>query len=396
MLDKTYNVKQQGIALDNHVAVECFLSHNLGDDLFIITLAYRYPSEQFYVLADDSYSSLFHEITNLHIIKKNKNTTRFFPHAVQRFLAGNQSFKQTLHLIRGAKVYVNIGGSIFMQHSRSIKMLDNLLLARFFSRERRKYSKASHSFILGANFGPFDNPKYLFGYQNIFSNICTDVCFRDYYSKQLFSKINNVHFAPDILFATKFPDVKKKKQVFISPVDLSNKDKFRTDSKYEKDYTNWLLKVVDWCSENKYDIVLCSFCEAQGDGLVVDRLAKIAGSKHTNIKTLHYLSNYETILRYIAESEIVVGTRFHASILGLASGAKVLPIIYSEKTRHVLQDIGYPESDMLSFGELKHKGMSVLKDIVAKSAFNVSKQIREAENQFAALDEQLANKGLHI
>ena len=49
----------------------------------------------------------------------------------------------------------------------------------------------------------------------------------------------------------------------------------------------------------------------------------------------------EQILELIAESEYMVATRFHAMILGLGAGKKVLPLIYHIKLRNVLADLSF-------------------------------------------------------
>jgi colanic acid/amylovoran biosynthesis protein len=49
----------------------------------------------------------------------------------------------------------------------------------------------------------------------------------------------------------------------------------------------------------------------------------------------------EQILALIAESEYMVATRFHAMVLGLGAGKKVLPLIYHIKLRNVLEDLSF-------------------------------------------------------
>ncbi|MEI3326743.1 MAG: polysaccharide pyruvyl transferase family protein [Thomasclavelia sp.] len=59
-----------------------------------------------------------------------------------------------------------------------------------------------------------------------------------------------------------------------------------------------------------------------------------------NVK--HYLyytdTDLEGILNCIGSAEIVIATRFHAMILGWCMGKKTLPIVYSSKMTHVLEE----------------------------------------------------------
>ena len=49
--------------------------------------------------------------------------------------------------------------------------------------------------------------------------------------------------------------------------------------------------------------------------------------------------NQHEILKQLATSEIVIATRFHAVVLGLVSQCRVLPVLYSNKTKNILKDL---------------------------------------------------------
>ena len=50
------------------VMTDCYLSHNLGDDLFLTTLISRYPHVQFMVSADRSYDFLRGMFPNVNLL----------------------------------------------------------------------------------------------------------------------------------------------------------------------------------------------------------------------------------------------------------------------------------------------------------------------------------------
>ena len=66
-----------------------------------------------------------------------------------------------------------------------------------------------------------------------------------------------------------------------------------------------------------------------------------AKSERIAVRTLYYWNNIQEVLTELASSNTVIGTRFHAVILGLLAGAEVLPIMYSNKTGYVLDDLGF-------------------------------------------------------
>ena len=69
------------------------------------------------------------------------------------------------------------------------------------------------TYILGANFGPYETESYRVLVQEYLAK-AEDVCFRDEWSKEKFPELSNIRFAPDIVLGIKKiteRDVKKKK-----------------------------------------------------------------------------------------------------------------------------------------------------------------------------------------
>ena len=90
-------------------------------------------------------------------------------------------------------------------------------------------------------------------------------------------------------------------------------------------------------------MVFCAFWEGDGD-LAAARMIQAALPPRVQAQTsvVSYCgTNMEQILALIAESEYMVATRFHAMVLGLGAGKKVLPLIYHIKLRNVLEDLSF-------------------------------------------------------
>lgn len=80
-----------------------------------------------------------------------------------------------------------------------------------------------------------------------------------------------------------------------------------------------------------------------------------------------------------------MGTRFHAVILGLSAGAAVLPVVYSAKTTHVLEDIGFDKDHVIDLKNCGREGMPI--EAMPEAAYlDVSRQQAGAVAQFAVLD----------
>ena len=82
-----------------------------------------------------------------------------------------------------------------------------------------------------------------------------------------------------------------------------------------------------------------SFCKDEGDEEEINKICKIINDK--NIVKYCYRGNIEEALEQIRTSEIIVGSRFHANILGLAYNKRIIPLAYSDKTINALEDIDF-------------------------------------------------------
>ncbi len=337
---------------------------NLGDDLFIEMLVKRYPRARFYMWSDPKNRKVFSDLKNLRIWDPNGWFPRLLGRIRPSFGARWTAFPKDL-----CDCCVYIGGSIFQEYDTWPDIVNWW-----------KYHSERYPFyVLGANFGPWHTPAYRDGMAEAFRDL-KDLCFRDRYSHDLFPDRSRV--APDLLFGQEFPETEEKKQVFLSVIDCKNGPSGlgAAADRYEA----CLIEMATDYRAHGYAVILASFCKVEGDEAACLRLQKALRDRGVESRTLFYTGeNREEMLREIAASALVVGTRFHANVLGLAAGRRVLPILYSDKTKNMLKDIGFSGPTM----DLREQfGPVLLEQLDRTRMLDASTLAQNAERHFEELD----------
>ena len=301
---------------------------NLGDDLFVHTITQRYPDVQFYMWSDRKNKKTFADLPNLKVIDRDSR----FVHALNRLRPSLVArYKAMIEGRCDAVVY--IGGSIFMEYPN----WEQICSWWEWTAKNRPF------YVLGANFGPWHTEAYREKMAEIFAH-CKDVCFRDRYSYELFWDVDTVRVAPDILFSYPMPQVPiREKQVFVSVINCAGRDESHNLDSCDARYVENMAKLLNGYLSEGCQLVLASFCKEEGDEEGICKILAAMGCENNpRVQVLCYDgTNAEALTRVIAESEGVVATRFHATILALAAGRPVLPIVYSDKTKYVLEDLGF-------------------------------------------------------
>lgn len=301
-----------------------YVRNNLGDDLFFEHVANRYPRYTFELFAPPIYEDTFSNTDNIKLI---------YPSISKRVLNKlyKSIFKKTMNLYTSdVNASLLVGGSLFMEN------MNWKLGQQDFN---KKFIASKQNYLLGANFGPYTSQEFYNSYQMEFTNF-EDICFREEYSKNLFKNLKNVRVAPDILFGfknNKF-NINEERKIFISVIKPSiRKDLIDIDTKYYKG----ISELVGKYTLQGYEISLVSFCQAEGDEQAIDEIYSLLND-NTNVRKIYYKGfNREEILNELASSEIIVATRFHAMILGWVFNKKVLPLVYSNKTLNVINDVEF-------------------------------------------------------
>ncbi len=364
-----------------------YLLNNLGDDLFLQHICERYPNVDFYVMPTYVSNKTFEKLDNLHFSEEMKTYFKEFnlPKLSEKLKAFYNSFDAC----------VVLGGSIFMQFNQAWRER----LRNF--KNRTELNK--NTYIIGANFGPFKDPAFLTAHTEMFNGL-KDLCFRDSVSASYFPDAENIRFAPDILFSYKYKpsELMEKKQVAISVINCAWDGRPVSQLKMLKGVmASYIDKMASLCSafaRRGYSISLLSFCAPQGDLNTAKAIeSKCLLNGVTDVEICNYDGTVEPILDEIANSEIIVATRFHAMILGFVFGKTVFPIIYDEKQNYVLQDLNF-FGETCNMKDIADVDVNALverltsptsKNAYAKIKERVERAIVNSEKQFLGLDELL-------
>jgi colanic acid/amylovoran biosynthesis protein len=359
-----------------HVYVHAFLAGNLGDDLLVRVLCKRYPHTEFVTIASSDYKQRFSDIANMTIYSPEDQQLVKQNHFFKKYFNIDDGFRKKL--IKSAKATVHIGGSIFTQH------FDDW--SEFYFNDSQLCKLSKRLYVIGANFGPYTDDRYLQQYTELFRNY-KDICFRDTYSYGLFPNMSNIHWAPDVVFNLDVPvSFKELKQVLISPISLSDRGGKYSIKQYEPSYVSFLANISTEFIKKGYDIKFVSFCKVQNDEEAISQIiSKIPEELHSRIHQLNYSNNMNECLNAFAESKYIVGTRFHSIVLGWLYSKKVLPIIYNQKTTRLLED--NDQSFYFNIGELDHADpVKAVEELETKDPVEISEIRRKAAGQFQATD----------
>ena len=98
------------------------------------------------------------------------------------------------------------------------------------------------------------------------------------------------------------------------------------------------------------------------------------------------MGELDRFIDHLRSLEVLYATRFHATILGALFGIATLPIIYSDKTKFVLEDMGWTGATLdlrTEFSEVENLTPHTLDKTTIQTLQ------KSSQNQFAALDKTL-------
>ena len=312
------------------VLVHGYFRANLGDDLFFRVLAMRYPDVKFFIPTTRwDYRDLLRDLPNVKVIdffkiakltsKKVYTLPKLYSHFnMKRFDA-----------------VVCIGGSLFIDRENPTQK-DRIEAENYSFICDWEYARAANVpyYVLGANWGPCYNDYYYDYFSKAFDSLA-DLYFRDRASYDLFSNKPMVRCGGDILMGNllvkEIATGTKKKQIAISVIDPGKKNEINPECYYRN--------LADLClaySAEGYAVKLLSFCKDEGDEDACRQVLKYAGENAAEL--VFYRGNWQEMLRMMAESQLMIATRFHATVLGWTLGVPVYTVAYSNKTLNLMAD----------------------------------------------------------
>lgn len=371
------------------VFLRLYTGLNLGDDLFVKILLDRYPDTTFLLYTDRNYDQVFKKYKNI-ILKTKPGPSAFqrLQGFVLRKLASSV-YKNYLKRkivesnsddFKSCDYFLSIGGSIFMQPFKMPYYYD----VEYY-KIVNKFFKDKPKFYLGGNFGPYTDPLYKKGYDEIFS-LAEDVCFREKESFDLFSSLKSVRHKPDIVFSYNHGGHVEKihKSIGFSIVGLLGRENQTTEEQYIENYR----RIIQFFIDNNYHVKLFSFCKREGDENIINRVYDSLKINGQTVEKVFYDGDIEGFLNSYRQVESVFAGRFHAMILSLLFDQKIYPVIYSKKMTNVLNGIGY-QGTMTTLADLGNVNLSNIESELRQNGCNIENVKHEAHLQFQILDKYL-------
>ena len=306
------------------ILLKGYFYKNLGDDLFFHLITERYPQHTFYVPVHGDHAQAYMGKPHVKILPQTK-LKRGMDKILQKIAPRLVSAKG---LERRTDLGVLIGGSMFQEIGENP-------IARLNQMPRHPKGQ----YVLGVNFGPHKSQAYVDATKAYLAQL-KDVCFRDSVSYGYFSQLENTRLGSDMVFAiqTLCPaPTRKENTCVISVMDFGENPAL---APYAQDYLAFLGRNIQQQLDLGRKVILLSFCQFEGDERTIGLLQK----QYPQVSTLSYDgTNYAQICQTIGSAACMVASRFHSMVLGLAYGVPTIAISYSNKTKQLLQDLGYGE-----------------------------------------------------
>lgn len=362
-----------------NIYLKCVYKRNLGDDLLVKIICDRYPNDRFYLM-NYLNGEISPQISNLNTKKISYATFRLF----RKIAHLTKSFHIVeSHIINKCDFVVSIAGSIFME----TKTLETDGRIEWFKNIKKDL------YLIGSNIGPIYSKTYVERVKKDVFSKAKDICLRDKKSYELVKDIKKVRYAPDVVFSLdvdNYKDIIEKKKVIISVINIDDKIKQMVNPNKEK-YYQMINNFINKFTTEGYEVELFSFCSAEKDDIAIKELLT-QNCNYSKVKSFYYDGNVDSALKELASAQVIIGTRFHANVLGMLLNKAVIPIIYNDKTRELLKDLSF-EGKYVDLDCIDEFDINEIDEDNLKYRVNIDKFKQDSVNHFKVLDTILNGAG---
>lgn len=349
------------------VLISGYWNNNLGDDLFLKIISQHYPKHDFYIIAGKKAFDSFNGIKNIHQVSiplsvKVLNKLMVTCHLDSSKLLANFQLK----IMNNFKAYCEVGGSLFILPQEGMGRQYNL---------RQKITHLDLPYyVIGSNFGPYFSNEQVSNYRRLFKSI-NHVTFRDKNSYELFSGLNNISYAPDLVFNLDTSSFNVSEDYTLISV-INPKEHF--NERITKNYFQYLEKVIQNLLRQGEHVMLMSFCEAEGDLQAANKLKE---KFDTSAVQIFNHTSINKSLKVISKAKKIITSRYHAMILAWLFNKPTFVMSYSKKIDNVVQDL-FPQQPYVDIEYLNQKFQMPTFDVND----NVESIVEKSKGQFLALD----------
>ncbi|MFL7771984.1 polysaccharide pyruvyl transferase family protein [Proteus terrae] len=368
-----------------NIILDFYGAMNFGDDLFLKVISDEFPEHKFICVVYDKEKLNILNFSNIEIVEREKLSlpSRMFRKLglMSECATNNEKVEKDKKLYKKlsqkSDIYVSIGGSIFIEPSTGFNLMHELY--------EYKLSLFKYSHIIGSNFGPHKTNDFFSKFESIFSKF-TSVSFRDEYSFEMFRHLNSVTLASDVVYnldLSKYNFSKIKDSVGYSLIDLRGREGLLQHSEH---YENWIKASIRRDVTNNQKVYLFSFCSAEGDNSIIERVTECLSDIDLNSVTIvNYTGDLAKFIETFGAMEKMYSTRFHASIMSILLEIEFHPIIYSRKTIESLKEFG---------SEVHYSAIDELKSDLLFNQLRVSENIfKKSKRNFDGLRDSLTRIG---
>lgn len=299
------------------ILVSAYLDKNLGDDLMILMLAEKLKNHEIYLNCDNDVNFMaFEKVNNI----KRCN------------IKGN--ILSQIRQIKAFDAYITVGGSIFIIQ-KITSIIYRLGRLPIFWALRGSKTKIIYT---GCNLGPFNKIGKLIAKLEL-SNASL-ITVRDKKSYEFLLKMNKhdyIYNFHDIVLS--YED--KNKITSGDDLGISVYRSIR-DKAYNYSYYKKLADISDlYIEKTGKNVILFAFdSENENDISAAYNIRSFSKNKE-NIKIIVYSGDVKDTINEFGRCKFIISTRFHSAILAIRLGIPFVPIVYSEKTDNMLDDLKY-------------------------------------------------------